>query len=144
MTIPVFAFELTGEIHLLSQMLKYQVELNKIPCLMIFFNKRLLFVCLCGCSQHLQASMAQDEDIHQSQFLKCIRENIIEHFFYFIREKERFCCWEKWLWFSTGTKLATAQTLVQLRRPLPQSHTASSRGTESHCSSSLLPKWVST
>lgn len=48
---------------------------------MIFFNKLLLFVQLCGCSQHLQAGMAQDEDIHQSQFLKYIRENIIETFF---------------------------------------------------------------
>lgn len=51
---------------------------------MIFFNKFLLFVQLCGCSQHLQAGMAQDEDIHQSQFLKYIRENIIEKIFFSI------------------------------------------------------------
>lgn len=49
----------------------------------------MLFVCLCGCSQHLQAGVAQDEDIHQSWFLKCIRENIIETFFFLFHKRER-------------------------------------------------------
>lgn len=60
---------------------------------MVSFNKHLLFVRLWHCSQHLQVGVVQDKDIYflkWGQFLKYIKENIIETF----KERERFCHWE--------------------------------------------------